>query len=125
MIIVSYWKPSICKYYFFYHMFFMTVKYTAPIEFGQAEILTIYDLYITYMAFAYTAWIPALCQIVFYAYVIILRKFMYQDDMTGVQLITKFLMGAFNLTYANIFIHLAISWMGFKYIEAEIPREAN
>ena len=75
--------------------------------------------------FAYTAWIPMLCQMVFYAYVVILRKFMYQDDMTGEQLIKKFLMGAFCLLYCNICIHLIISWMSFKYIEAEIPREAN
>ena len=103
----------------------MTVKYTAPIEFGQAQILTIFDLFIVYTMFSYTAWIPMLCQLAFYAYVVILRKIMYQDDMTGLQLITKFFLGAFSLLYCNICIHLIISWMSFKYIEAEIPREAN
>ena len=50
---------------------------------------------------------------------------MYRDGQTVAQLSLIFFSNGFVIAYSNLVIHFVISWIGFKYLEAEISRESN
>ena len=35
LLIVSYWHPNICRYYWYYQLVFFSVRETAPINYGS------------------------------------------------------------------------------------------
>ena len=89
------------------------------------ELLLFRHLLINFLLLSYSAIVPILLQIVALAYTLVLRIYLYQDEVSVAQQMIYFLSRTIFLVCGSLAIHFAISWIGFKYIAVEVQRESN
>ena len=127
IVVLSYWRPNLCKAFYGYQMLIICIKETAPVEFGEMwrqflrteTFLTLViltneaklDLFVTFVAHGYLHFVVH--------YIIYDLEWSMQECTFGFVVDTLFFMLGQGL------IHLFYSWIGFTYLASELPRESN
>ncbi len=76
--------------------------------------------------YAFNFWRSTTALLLFTGYVMVFCRFyLYQDDVPLSVLVTSFLVSCLWQVYNCAFMHIVISWVGLKFVEAEMPRERN
>ena len=126
LIVASYWKPQICRYYHIYQVIFMAVRQSAPIDYGDVVYLIVIEFAFQYALLSYTAWRQILCQVICLAYAeIAVRLYLYVDVRGLETLLIHFAYLASFLVCVCLLIHMMISWVGFTYLATELPCKDN
>ena len=126
IVIVSYWKPGLCRYHLYSILFHNMVKESLPIDYGLVQlrylvlmngiffIIHSFDYYKSIISLIlYNLWTMVIVQIV-----------IYQKD-EPVKLLSAFFVSSLVMMYYCVAVHVLLSWIGYQYVAAELPRESN
>ena len=126
IVIVSYYKPGLCRYHLYSILIHNMVKESLPIDYGLVQlrylvlmngiffIIHSYDYYKSIISLIlYNLWTMVIVQIV-----------IYQKD-EPVKLVSAFFVSSIVMMYYCVAVHVLLSWIGFQYVQAELPRESN
>ena len=119
--------PQIWKYCFEYQMLTMIVKELMPVDYGDTHLFQLMlEHFVILVAFTYHAKIDIVLGMftVGFAY-IGCRSVLYKDDKGIWTLIFAYLLNMVYLIYTTLLIYLMLSWIGFLYINSELPRTAH
>ena len=76
--------------------------------------------------YAFNFWRSTAAFLLFTGYVMVFCRFyLYQDDVPLIELVASFLVPCLTQVCNCAFLHIVISWVGLKFVEAEMPRENN
>lgn len=127
LMITSYWKPNICKYYLYYSLLAAAVRESLPIDYGNVHMNFVLTLNLAWACmYAFNFWRSTIAFLLFTGYVMVFCRFyLYQDDVPLMVLVAGFLVSCLWQVYTCAFVHIVISWVGLKFVEAEMPRESN
>ena len=125
-MIVSYYKPGLCRYHLYFIVLHKIVSEMLPIDYGdvQLEYLLLTNvLLIKLHCFDYYKTIIIIIVVNLHSMVFV-RSLIYQD-VGFPKLIAQFFMATIMMTFYFTAIHMMQTWIGFQYVEAELPRESN
>ena len=63
LLVMSYFRPSLCKAFFPYQMVYTTILLTAPIDYGQVQASVVMTHFIWFTLLSYSFVYPFLTQI--------------------------------------------------------------
>lgn len=126
LVVASYWKPGLCRYYLYMMLLHNMVKETLPIDYGQMHIrhLMLVNV-IIFILYGYD-WTKSIVSLILYNFytMVVVRSLIYQEDEL-VSLVFQFLASTIVTAYFCAVVYVMQSWIGFQYIAAELPHESN
>ena len=124
LMIASYWKPGICRYYLYYQLLFFAVRSSIPGDNNTNYMrIMIFQLYIFMST---NRWGDMIASVLCFGHIeLVVRHYIYLDERTFPQLLISNGAVAIQILIYCIAFYMAVSWIGFKFIEAEIQRIGN
>ena len=123
-MIASYWKPGICRYYLYYQLLFFAVRASIPGD-NNTNYMRIMILQL-YIFMSTNRWGDLIASALCFGHIeIVVRHYIYQDERTFPQLLISNGAVSIQILIYCIAFYMAVSWVGFKFIEAEIQRIGN
>ena len=127
LMLASLKKPDVCKYYLYYELITAVVRESLPIDYGDVHTQNVLILNFAWMCmYGFNFWRNTGALLLYTGYVlVVVRAYLYEDEKGMVELVANFIMSCIWLIYNCAFIHIVISWIGFKFVAAEMPRNSN
>ena len=126
LVVVSYWRPGLCRYYLYIMLLHNMVKETLPIDYGQVHMryLMLVNVVI-FILYSYD-WTKSIVSLILYNFytMVVVRILIYQEDEL-ISLALHFLVSMIVTVYFCAIVHVTLSYNGFKYVAAELPHESN
>ena len=121
LMVVSIKKPDVCKYYLYYELIAAAVRESLPIDYGDVHTQNVLLLNFAWMCmYGFNFWRNTGALLLFTGYVlIVVRAYLYQDEKGMLELVSIFIVSCVWLVFNCAFIHIVISWVGFKFVAAE------
>ena len=120
LIIVSAWRPGICKYYLAFEMIYFAIRETAIIDYGQVrQGSTNNMLAIKFILTSYPGWSSLIVAGMGMTYNNVFLKFIYKISEP------IFVPYFFNLAWmmlACFYGLVGFGWLGMLFVQAELPR---
>lgn len=125
-LIVSYWKPGICKHYLYFVLLHNMVKETLPVDKGPTHgTLITFMGSILFAMYGFGFYRGAIGVAVFEFYVLVIVPYYVYLEDDFKKLIVAYVARVITTTMNIAVTYIMMTWIGFKFIKAEIPRESN
>ena len=125
MLIASYWRPGIVKYYLLINIVAHMAYESLPIDNGDVHLaINQYTMVLFIVNYSFDFW-SAFGLICLQNYYLVAVRLCLYDGYDLTTLIRQHTMACILIGISCVFIHIIISWIGFKFVEAELPRESN
>ena len=126
LIVISRWKPWVTKYYFHLSMLNQMALEALPINYGSVQI-AYESLAVTlmFMSYSFSFWREIAHVTLLMYYIAGCREFLYNDQIGLITDIFAYTMWNLALLFNLAIMYFIISWIGYMYVEAELPRQSN
>ena len=125
--IVSIWYPGVCKAYWGVQMIVTSMKETAVLDFGDMwqQFMTT-ELTLHFVLLSNKGHLDMLIGVVAQIYMHLVRSHLIMDlDETYMETVRTIVPHAFMVVLGQSLMHIFLTWIGFTYIDAELPRSDN
>ena len=125
MVITSYWRPGIVKYYFLVATVTQMAYEALPIDNGDVHLsINQYTMVLFLVNYSFDFW-SAFALVILQNYYLVAIRFCLYNGYDLATLIRQHTTACIIISGSCASIHIMISWIGLKFIEAELPRESN
>lgn len=127
LLVASFRWPKVCRYYHVYQLVYFAVRETAIVSYGsQMNQFMNLALLVIYVLFSFDGWKNILPTLICLCYIQVgCRYLLFDEDISLAALFVNFLIQSSLLTFYCSLFYLSYSWIGFKYLQAELPRVSN
>ena len=89
LLIASYWKMDVTKYYIYHHVLYMAVSFSMPLDYGKFQVrFLVWQAYAVFILLSFKFWKTISSIIALQLYVgIVVRHYVFGDDIESKLLI--------------------------------------
>ena len=126
-VVVSFWKPGVCKYYLLLQMLFWSVRETALIDAGAlGQQFRITNMAIHFILLAYPGWLSIFYWMIGHTYCFFVVPVIFSVHPPNyTQLLLKLTLLTFFYSLSFVLLHIIFNWVGLQYVQAELARESK